>query len=179
MRFEQIGGGDDFATNDFLQHVDFAAAESVVQMDSRHADGVFRLAETATLASGSTLRAAAVAQSAVLSVGTLTIGETASFEAEEGTAIRLDAVVGEPKQVNLAGGTFELTGLPDRKDWAGAELHLSEGARVKLPANGVLRVHDVYLDGVKQSDTLFAPDNASWVLSGKVVTRAGTILILR
>ena len=179
VSFEQIGGADDFASNDFLQHVDFTAAEPVVQLDSRYADGVFRLAETATLADGSTLRAATVAQPAILSIGALTIGETVGFAADEGATIRLDTVTGEPKRVNLSGGTFELAGLPDRKDWAGAELHLSEGAQLKLPASGVLRVHDVYLDGVRLTDSVFKPESASWMASGTVVTRAGTVFILR
>ena len=179
VSFEQIGGADDFASNDFLQHVDFTAAEPVVQLDSRYAGGVFRLAETATLADGSTLRAATVAQPAILSIGALTIGETVGFAADEGATINLDAVSGTPSTVTLDGGTFELGALPENKSWAFAELRLTHGAKVRLPSGGSLRVHDVYLDGVKQTSTVFEAGDAPWLLSGKVVTREGTVFLLR
>ena len=178
VRFEQIGGGDDFATKDFLKHVDFVADESTVQLDSRYAGGVFRLAETATLAGGSTLRAATVAQPAVLSVGTLSIGETAGFAADDGATIHLDAVSGTPSSVALDGGTFELGTLPENKSWAFAELRLTHGAKVRLPSGGSLRVHDVYLDGVKLQSKVFVAGDAPWLLSGKVVTREGTLFLL-
>ena len=179
VSFEQIGGADDFASNDFLQHVDFTAAEPVVQLDSRYAGGVFRLAETVTLAGGSTLRAATVAQPAVLSVGTLSIGETAGFAADDGATIHLDAVSGTPSTVALDGGTFELGTLPENKSWAFAELRLTHGAKVRLPSGGSLRVHDVYLDGVKLQSKVFEAGDAPWLLSGKVVTREGTVFLLR
>ena len=179
VRFEQVGGADDFASNDFLKHVDFVADESTVQLDSRRAGGVFRLAETATLAGGSTLRAATLAQTAVLSVGALSIGETAGFAADDGATIHLDAVSGTPSAVALDGGTFELGALPENKSWAFAELRLTHGAKVCLPSGGSLRVHDVYLDGVKQTSAVFEAGDAPWLLSGKVVTREGTVFLLR
>ena len=179
VRFEQIGGDDDFATEDCLKHVDFVADESVVQLDSRYAGGVFRLAETATLAGGSTLRAATVAQPAVLSVGALSIGETAGFAADDGATIKLDSVSGVPSSVALDGGTFELGALPENKSWAFAELRLTHGAKVRLPSGGSLRVHDVYLDGEKQTSIVFEAGDAPWLLSGKVVTREGTVFLLR
>lgn len=179
VRFVQVGGADDFATEDFLKHVDFVADESTVQLDSRYAGGVFRLAETATLAGGSTLRAATVALPAVLSVGALSIGETAGFAADDGATIKLDSVSGVPSSVTLDGGTFELGALPENKSWAFAELRLTHGAKVRLPSGGSLRVHDVYLDGVKQTSTVFESGDAPWLLSGKVVTREGTVFLLR
>jgi hypothetical protein len=179
VRFEQIGGDDDYATEDLLKHVDFVAGESTVQLDSRYAGGVFRLAETATLAGGSTLRAATVAQPAVLSGGALSIGETAGFAAGDGATIHLDAVSGTPSTVTLDGGTFELGAVPANKSWAFAELHLKHGAQVRLPSGGSLRVHDVFVDGVKQTTSVFEAGETAWLLAGKVITREGTVFILR
>ena len=119
------------------------------------------------------------AQPAVLSVGALSIGETAGFASDDGATIHLDAVSGTPSAVALDGGTFELGALPENKSWAFAELRLTHGAKVRLPSGGSLRVHDVYLDGVKQTSAVFEAGDAPWLLSGKVVTREGTVFLLR
>ena len=50
---------------------------------------------------------------------------------------------------------------------------------MRLPSGGSLRVHDVYLDGVKQTSTVFEAGDTPWLLSGKVVTREGTVFLLR
>ena len=69
--------------------------------------------------------------------------------------------------------------MPANKSWAFAELHLKHGAQVRLPSGGSLRVHDVYLDGEKQTSSVFEAGDAPWLLSGKGVTREGTVFILR
>ena len=108
----------------------------------------------------------------------LSIGETAGFAADEGATLHLDAVSGTPSAVTLDGGTFELGAVPAEKAWELSELHLKHGAKVRLPADGILRVHDVFIDGVKQTSTVFGPSDAAWVLSGKVITRGGTLFML-
>ena len=50
---------------------------------------------------------------------------------------------------------------------------------MRLPSGGSLRVHDVYLDGVKLQSKVFVAGDAPWLLSGKVVTREGTVFLLR
>ena len=124
------------------------------------------------------LRAATVAQPAILSIGALTIGEAVGFAADEGATIHLDSVSGTPSAVTLDGGTFELGAVPTEKAWAFSALYLKHGAKVRLPVGGILRVHDVFIDGVKQSGTVFSPGDAAWVLSGKVITRGGTLFML-
>ena len=69
--------------------------------------------------------------------------------------------------------------MPANKSWAFAELHLKHGAQVRLTSGSSLRVHDVYLDGEKQTTSVFEAGNTAWLLAGKVVTREGTVFILR
>ena len=182
--FEQLDDADTLAEGKYLSSVDVTAASGAITLDSPVTDGMFRLADTATVAAGSRLSVTAADKPATLKVGTLTLGAGASLAGDGEATIAPDAVAGAFTDLVVDGAVF----APSEADitagtFAKRTVRLSNGAKLHIGAAKFMRVEDVYVDGVRQdAASVYTALNAPWITStslGRVGMRAGTILILR
>ena len=182
--FEQLDGADTLAEGKYLSSIDVTAPKGTLTLDSPVADGAFAVADSVSVAAGSTLRVAAANETATLRTGTLTLGAGASLAGDAGATIAPDAVAGDFTDLVVDGAVF----APSEADitagtFAKRTVRLSNGAKLHIGAAKFMRVEDVYVDGVRQdAASVYTALNAPWITStslGRVGMRAGTILILR
>ena len=182
--FEQLDGADTLAEEKYLASIDVTAPKGTLTLDSPVADGAFAVADSVSVAAGSTLRVAAANETAVLRTGTLTLGAGASLAGDAGATIAPDAVAGDFTDLVVDGAVF----APSEADitagtFAKRVFRLSNGAKLHIGAAKLMQVDEVYVDGVRQdSAAVYTAANAHWITStslGRVGMRAGTVLILR
>ena len=182
--FEQLDGADTLAEGKYLSSIDVTAPKGTLTLDSPVTNGAFAVADSVSVAAGSTLRVAAANETATLRTGTLTLGAGASLAGDAGATIAPDAVAGDFTDLVVDGAVF----APSEADitagtFAKRTVRLSNGAKLHIGAAKFMRVEDVYVDGVRQdAASVYTALNAPWITStslGRVGMRAGTILILR
>jgi len=182
--FEQLDGADTLAEGKYLSSIDVTAPKGTLTLDSPVTNGAFAVADSVSVAAGSTLRVAAANEAATLRTGTLTLGAGASLAGDAGATIAPDAVAGAFTDLVVDGAVF----APSEADitagtFAKRTVRLSNGAKLHIGAAKFMRVEDVYVDGVRQdAASVYTALNAPWITStslGRVGMRAGTVLILR
>jgi hypothetical protein len=184
FRFEQLDGVDTLANGKYLSSIDVTAPTGYVTLDSPVTNGAFAVADSVSVAAGSTLHVIAANEDATLRTGTLTLGAGAALAGDTAVTIAPDAVAGDFSDLVVDGTVF----APSEADitagaFAKRTLRLSNGAKLHIGAAKFMRVDEVYVDGVRQdSASVYTALNADWITStsiGRVGMRAGTVLILR
>ena len=184
FRFEQLDGADTLADGKYLTAIDVTAPTGYVTLDSPVTNGAFAVADSVSVAAGSTLHVIAANEDATLRTGTLTLGAGAALAGDGAVTIAPDAVAGDFSDLVVDGTVF----APSEADitagtFAKRTVRLSNGAKLHIGAAKFMRVEDVYVDGVRQdAASVYTAANAEWITSaslGRVGMRAGTILILR
>ena len=182
--FEQLDGADTLAEGKYLSSIDVTAPTGYVTLDSPVTNGMFAVADSVSVAAGSTLHVIAANEDATFRTGTLTLGAGASLAGDAGATISPDAVAGDFTDLVVDGAVF----APSEADitagtFAKRVLRLSNGAKLHVGAAKFMRVDEVYVDGVRQdAASVYTALNADWITStslGRVGMRAGTVLILR
>ena len=182
--FEQLDGADTLAEGKYLSSIDVTAPKGTLTLDSPVTNGSFAVADSVSVAAGSTLRVAAANETATLRTGTLTLGAGASLAGDGEATIAPDAVAGDFTDLVVDGAVF----APSEADitagtFAKRTVRLSNGAKLHIGAAKFMRVEDVYVDGVRQdAASVYTALNADWITStslGRVGMRAGTFFIFR
>ena len=182
--FEQLDGADTLANGKYLSSIDVTSQTGYVTLDSPVANGTFAVADSVSVAAGSTLHVIAANEDATFRTGTLMLGAGASLAGDGGATIAPDAVAGDFTDLEVDGAVF----APSEADitagtFAKRTVRLSNGAKLHIGAAKFMRVEDVYVDGVRQdASSVYTALNAPWITStslGRVGMRAGTIFILR
>ena len=178
VRLSFPDGADADQTANFFKNVEITAPVSSVQVDSRRANGVFRLAPTVSVAAGSAMVARSVGLPSTLTMGTLTLGEGATVGGDANTVVKPDALV-TTGDLHVEGTTLALNSTDAVGD--DADVYLTSGAKLRLDFNGTLFVRRVYVDGVRQPRNVFGP-GTDWIdpaSTGSLANGSGLMLLLR
>lgn len=178
VRLSFPDGADADQTANFFKDVEITAPVSSVQVDSRRANGVFRLAPTVSVAAGSAMVARSVGLPSTLTMGTLRLGEGATVGGDANTIVKPDALV-TAGDLHVEGTTLALNSTDAVGD--DADVYLTSGAKLRLDFNGTLFVRRVYVDGVRQPRNVFGP-GTDWIdpaSTGSLANGSGLMLLLR
>ena len=174
--FEQLNDADPLAASPYVSEVEIGANAGTVTLDSPVADGVFKLADSVTIASGATVRTESCGKAAILDIGTpVCAGDTLALAGDANSTIRVASMPTGVSRITVDGGVFETSGSFGAH---GAELSLSGDAKVS--ALGRVSFRSITVDGVKQSSGVYTAENCSFVRgAGSLSVGLGTIIIVR
>lgn len=174
--FEQLDGTDPLASSPYASTVEIGEDAGTITLDSPMAGGVFKLADSVTIASGATVRAESCGAAATLDIGTpVCAGDTLALAGDSDSTIRVASMPAGVSRITVDGGAFEPFGSFGAR---GAELALLGGAKVS--ASGRISFSSITVDGVKQSSGVYTAENCSFVRgAGSLAVGLGTIIVVR
>ena len=142
--FEQLDGADPLAAAPYAASVAIGAGAGTIALDSPMAGGVFKLADSVTVASGATVRTATIGETATLDIGTpACAGDTLAIAGDENSAVRVAGLPGNVANVTVDGVIFETSAGMTASHVA---LALSNGAKVRC--SGKVSFASITVDGV-------------------------------
>ena len=174
--FERLDGTDPLASATYASTVEIGEDAGAITLDSPMAGGVFKLADSVTIASGATVRAESCGAAATLDIGTpVCAGDTLALAGDSDSTIRVASMPAGVSRITVDGGAFEPFGSFGAR---GAELALLGGAKVS--ASGRVSFSSITVDGVKQSSGVYTAENCSFVRgAGSLAVGLGTIIVVR
>ncbi|MGN0847323.1 MAG: hypothetical protein ACI4RA_08070 [Kiritimatiellia bacterium] len=179
LRFERLDDRDVLAGESYLASVD-VTGDATIRLDTAKAGGIFRLADTVTLAAGKALAAESCDRPATLAMGALTLGEGSALAGDADTVIAPETLVGALGTVAMKGATLAVPlAQVEARALKDSTLVLTGGAKVAVPKGWSLSLRRVVVDDVDVGTGVFTAETAGWVASGAVTLGNGTIVILR
>lgn len=181
VKFEQLDATDTLAEAKYLGRIDVTAANGVITLDSPLAGGAFNVADAVSVPENGTLHVMAANASATLRTGTLTLGAGATLAGDAEATVAPDVLAGDLSALRVDGTVLALPAM-EKSTFEKTDVYLTNGAKLRVGATGLLRVHNVYVDGVKQEGGVFRAASVSWLDSasaGGIVTRMGSVVVFR